>query len=63
MGMGARGGQGGRAHAANEWFAIEGTRWDNGMAGAEKLVVMSLYEYAHITTVPIRPKTAAAAAQ
>ena len=60
MGMGARGGAGGRAHAANEWFTIEGTRWDNGIAGAEKLVVMSLYEYAHTTTVPIRPKTPAA---
>ena len=59
MGMGARGGAGGRAHAANEWFAIEGTRWDNGMAGAEKMVVLSLYEYAHITTAPIRPKTPA----
>jgi acetylornithine deacetylase/succinyl-diaminopimelate desuccinylase-like protein len=59
MGMGARGGAGGRAHAANEWFAIEGKRWDNGMAGAEKLVVASIWEYAHITTVAPRPKTTA----
>jgi acetylornithine deacetylase/succinyl-diaminopimelate desuccinylase-like protein len=59
MGMGARGGAGGRAHAANEWFAIEGERWDSGLAGAEKMVVATLYEYAHITTVPPRPKTTA----
>ena len=61
MGMGARGGAGGRAHAANEWFAIEGKNWDNGMAGAEKLVAASIWEYARITTVPPRPKTTAAA--
>ena len=36
-----------RAHAANEYYAVEGTRWDNGMAGAEKLVVASIYEYSH----------------
>jgi hypothetical protein len=59
MGMGARGGAGGRAHAANEWYAIEGERWDSGMAGAEKMVVATLYEYAHITTVPPKPKTTA----
>lgn len=61
MGMGARGGAGGRAHAANEWWAIEGSRWDTGMAGAEKIIALTLYEYAHITTVPPRPKTAAVA--
>ena len=60
MGMGARGGAGGRAHAANEWFAIEGAHWDNGLAGAEKIVAASIYEYAHITTVPPRPKTTSA---
>jgi acetylornithine deacetylase/succinyl-diaminopimelate desuccinylase-like protein len=60
MGMGARGGAGGRAHAANEWFAIEGKRWDSGLAGAEKLVAASIYEYAHITTVTPKPKTTAA---
>ena len=59
MGMGARGGAGGRAHAANEWYAIEGEHWDNGLAGAEKIVAASMYEYAHITTVPPRPKTTA----
>jgi acetylornithine deacetylase/succinyl-diaminopimelate desuccinylase-like protein len=60
MGVGARGGAGGRAHAANEWFAIEGKNWDNGLAGAEKIVAASMYEFAHITTVAPRPKTTAA---
>jgi acetylornithine deacetylase/succinyl-diaminopimelate desuccinylase-like protein len=59
MGMGARGGAGGRAHAANEWYAVEGQKWDGGMAGAEKLVVASIYEYARITTTPPKPKTTA----
>ncbi len=60
MGMGARGGAGGRAHAANEWYAVEGQKWDNGMAGAEKLVAASIFEYAQTTTVPPRPKTSVA---
>jgi acetylornithine deacetylase/succinyl-diaminopimelate desuccinylase-like protein len=60
MGMGARGGAGGRAHAANEWYAVEGQKWDGGMAGAEKLVAASIFEYARTTTVPPRPKTAVA---
>ncbi|MGO4211973.1 peptidase dimerization domain-containing protein [Terriglobus sp. YAF25] len=60
MGMGARGGQGGRAHAANEYYAVEGSKWDNGMAGAEKLVAASIYYYSQITTVPPKPKTSAA---
>jgi acetylornithine deacetylase/succinyl-diaminopimelate desuccinylase-like protein len=60
MGMGDRGGAGGRAHAANEYWVVQGTHWDNGMAGGEKLVVASLWEYAQTTTVPIRPKTTAA---
>jgi hypothetical protein len=58
--MGARAGAGGRAHAANEWYAIEGKTWTDGMAGAEKIVVASMWEFAHITTVPPRPKTTAA---
>jgi acetylornithine deacetylase/succinyl-diaminopimelate desuccinylase-like protein len=57
MGMGARGGAGGRAHAANEWYAIEGSRWDNGMGGAEKLVAASIWEYSQTTTTPPKPKT------
>jgi acetylornithine deacetylase/succinyl-diaminopimelate desuccinylase-like protein len=59
MGMGARAGAGGRAHAANEWYAIEGATWADGLAGAEKMVAASIYEYARITTVPPRPKTTA----
>jgi len=59
MGMGARGGAGGRAHAANEWYAIEGEKWDGGIAGAEKIVVASIYEYAMTTTVKRKPKTTA----
>lgn len=57
MGIGARGGAGGRAHAANEYFAVEGSRWDNGMAGAEKIVAATIWEYAQTNTVPPRPKT------
>jgi acetylornithine deacetylase/succinyl-diaminopimelate desuccinylase-like protein len=60
MGIGARGGQGGRAHAANEYYAVEGTRWDNGMAGAEKLVVASIYYFSQITTTTPKPKTTSA---
>jgi acetylornithine deacetylase/succinyl-diaminopimelate desuccinylase-like protein len=59
MGMGARGGAGGRAHAANEWYAIEGQKWDGGLAGAEKIVAASIYEYSLITTTPPKPKTTA----
>jgi acetylornithine deacetylase/succinyl-diaminopimelate desuccinylase-like protein len=59
MGMGARAGAGGRAHAANEWYAIEGNSWSDGLAGAEKMVAASIYEYARITTVPPKPKTTA----
>jgi acetylornithine deacetylase/succinyl-diaminopimelate desuccinylase-like protein len=57
MGMGVRGGQGGRAHAANEYYAIEGSRWDNGMAGAEKIVVAAIWEYSQTTTTAVKPKT------
>ena len=57
MGMGARGGQGGRAHAANEYYAVEGATWDKGMAGAEKIVAAAIWEYAQTTTTPPKPKT------
>ncbi len=59
MGMGARGGAGGRAHAANEYWVVEGSKWSDGMAGAEKLVVASLWEYAQTTTGTPKPKTTA----
>ncbi len=57
MGMGARGGTGGRAHAANEYYAVEGATWDKGMAGAEKMVAAAIWEYSQITTVAPRAKT------
>ena len=57
MGMGARGGRGGRAHAANEYFAVEGQKWNDGLAGAEKLVAASIWEYSQTTTSPPKPKS------
>jgi acetylornithine deacetylase/succinyl-diaminopimelate desuccinylase-like protein len=39
-------GMGGRAHAANEFFVIEGAGDTYGMAGAEKSVATVLYNYA-----------------
>jgi acetylornithine deacetylase/succinyl-diaminopimelate desuccinylase-like protein len=42
----ARGGAGGNAHAANEWYAIEGAGKQLGMASSEKLVATALYNYA-----------------
>jgi acetylornithine deacetylase/succinyl-diaminopimelate desuccinylase-like protein len=48
---------GGRAHAANEYFVIEGKGKTPGMATAEKYVVATILNYANTTTVPIRPKS------
>jgi acetylornithine deacetylase/succinyl-diaminopimelate desuccinylase-like protein len=42
----ARGGAGGNAHAANEWYAIEGSGKQLGMASGEKLVATALYTFA-----------------
>jgi acetylornithine deacetylase/succinyl-diaminopimelate desuccinylase-like protein len=42
----ARGGTGGNAHAANEWYAIEGSGSQLGMASAEKIVATALYTFA-----------------
>ena len=39
-------GLGGRAHAANEFYVIEGAGDTYGMAGAEKSIVTELYNYA-----------------
>jgi len=39
-------GTGGNAHAANEYFVIEGSGTVYGIAGAEKSIVTSLYNYA-----------------
>ncbi|WP_263410740.1 M20/M25/M40 family metallo-hydrolase [Terriglobus tenax] len=48
---------GGRAHAANEYFVIEGKGKMPGMATAEKYVVATVLNYAHTTTTPIKPKS------
>jgi len=39
-------GRGGRAHAANEFYVIEGAGRTYGMAGAEKSVATDIYNYA-----------------
>ena len=54
---GARAGLGGRAHAANEYFVIEGAGKTYGYAGAEKTVAATIYNYAKMTTVAPRPKS------
>ena len=43
---GGRVGRGGRAHAANEFYVIEGAGTTYGMAGAEKSIATTLYNYA-----------------
>jgi acetylornithine deacetylase/succinyl-diaminopimelate desuccinylase-like protein len=43
-------GSGGNAHAANEYFVIEGSGKTFGMASAEKMVVTALYTYAGLNT-------------
>jgi acetylornithine deacetylase/succinyl-diaminopimelate desuccinylase-like protein len=44
--VGGGGGHGGRAHAANEYWVIEGSGKVLGMAGAEKSIVTALYAFA-----------------
>ncbi len=46
---GARVGRGGRAHAANEYYVIEGAGNTYGMAGAEKAIAATIYNYAKLT--------------
>lgn len=46
---GARAGTGGRAHAANEYYVIEGAGKTYGIAGAEKTIAASIYNYAKMT--------------
>jgi acetylornithine deacetylase/succinyl-diaminopimelate desuccinylase-like protein len=41
-------GMGGRAHAANEYYVIEGSGKVYGLAGAEKSVAATVYHFAHI---------------
>jgi len=58
---GGAAGHGGMAHAANEYFVIEGAGKVYGMAGAEKSVAAILYNFAHIAA-PSPASSAAAAA-
>jgi len=44
--VGGGGGHGGRAHAANEYYVIEGAGRVYGMAGAEKVVAAMAYAFA-----------------
>jgi acetylornithine deacetylase/succinyl-diaminopimelate desuccinylase-like protein len=41
-------GMGGRAHAANEYYIIEGAGKVYGLAGAEKSVAATVYHFAHM---------------
>lgn len=45
-------GSGGNAHAANEYFVIEGAGNTYGMAGGEKSVATVLYNYAGLNEAP-----------
>lgn len=47
-------GMGGRAHAANEYWVIEGAGKITGMATAEKAVATQIYLYSKTTTVPTK---------
>ncbi len=55
--VGGGGGHGGRAHAANEYYVIEGAGRVYGMAGAEKVVAAMAYAFAGM--VPPAPSPAA----
>ncbi|MGE5243957.1 MAG: M20/M25/M40 family metallo-hydrolase [Betaproteobacteria bacterium] len=56
IGMGG-GGHGGRAHAANEYYVIEGAGKVYGMAGAEKTAATIIYDFAGLNKVPHPDKT------
>ncbi|MDT8398828.1 MAG: M20/M25/M40 family metallo-hydrolase [Pseudomonadales bacterium] len=47
---GGNAGSGGNAHAANEYFVIEGAGGTYGMAGGEKSIATVLYNYAGMNT-------------
>ncbi|SEG15672.1 Acetylornithine deacetylase/Succinyl-diaminopimelate desuccinylase [Bryocella elongata] len=51
---GGSAGYGGRAHAANEFWVIEGSGKVYGMAGAEKSIVDELYNFANNNTTPAK---------
>jgi acetylornithine deacetylase/succinyl-diaminopimelate desuccinylase-like protein len=55
---GGAAGHGGMAHAANEYFVIEGAGKVYGMAGAEKSVATILYNFAHSGTASATPSAA-----
>jgi acetylornithine deacetylase/succinyl-diaminopimelate desuccinylase-like protein len=50
--IGGAAGSGGNAHAANEFWVIEGAEKVYGMAGAEKSVATVLYNYAGLNGAP-----------
>jgi acetylornithine deacetylase/succinyl-diaminopimelate desuccinylase-like protein len=58
---GGAAGHGGMAHAANEYYVIEGAGKVYGMAGAEKSVATILYNYAHNIAPTAVPSTGSAA--
>jgi hypothetical protein len=59
MPIGAGGaGLGGRAHAANEYYVIEGAGKVYGLAGAEKSVASTVWNYAHISSSSPTPAAA-----
>ncbi len=54
--VGGGAGLGGRAHAANEYYVIEGAGKVYGMAGAEKAVATLVYAFAgKIPPAPAKP--------
>jgi acetylornithine deacetylase/succinyl-diaminopimelate desuccinylase-like protein len=56
--VGGGGGHGGGAHAANEWYVIEGAGKVYGMAGAEKVVAAMAYAFAgQIPPAPAKSST------
>jgi len=57
--VGGGAGYGGRAHAANEYYVIEGAGKVYGMAGAEKAVATLMYAFAgKIPPAPVKPAPA-----
>ena len=56
IGMGGAG-HGGNAHAANEYYIIEGAGKVYGMAGAEKVAATIIYNFAGKNKPAAAPKT------
>jgi len=60
--VGGGAGNGGRAHAANEYYIIEGAGKVYGMAGAEKAVATLMYAFAgKVPPAPAKPVSTTAA--